>query len=108
MILGISISRIYRDSHFPSQIVAGILIGIPILWLCIRFKDKIALFMHKLSLGKAWVLSGILPLIFIALTIIMMRIRVCPPRDHIILSIISFPSASFISSGKNDSLHMER
>lgn len=72
MIIGISISRIYRDSHFPSQIIAGFLIAILILWLCIRFQDRIAMFMHKLSLGKAWVISGILPLTFVALTIIMM------------------------------------
>jgi len=71
LIIGISISRIYRNSHYPSQIAVGLVIGIILLWLCIRFKDKILFIAHKLSLQKAWVISSILPLFFIGLTTVL-------------------------------------
>lgn len=72
LIIGISISRVYRSSHYPSQIVIGLLIGIILLWLCIHFEDRIFSLAHKLSVQKAWIISSILPLFFIGLTAVLM------------------------------------
>jgi membrane-associated phospholipid phosphatase len=75
LIIGIGVARVYCNSHYPSQIAAGFLIGIMILWCCIRYMDRIAAVMRMLSRQKAWIISGILPVFFIGLTAVLMIAR---------------------------------
>lgn len=41
IILGIGISRVYRGSHFPSQVLAGYILGAVILFIAIKYQRRI-------------------------------------------------------------------
>jgi membrane-associated phospholipid phosphatase len=70
MIVGIGISRIYRDSHFPSQVLAGFVFGIILLIGLGLFEQygKVRFFNFDKSLQIAITIA--IPMVFVLIAII--------------------------------------
>ncbi|MBN2878529.1 MAG: phosphatase PAP2 family protein [Clostridia bacterium] len=70
MILGIGISRIYRDSHFPSQVLAGFLLGTLVVVLFIKLEKPFHEKFFNLKKWMQYTLAAALPIVFVLMAIV--------------------------------------
>jgi membrane-associated phospholipid phosphatase len=70
LVILIGISRMYLGVHFPHDVLLGLLIGVIVLWLVLRFWDAVAAWAKKLSIGRQILAAFLASLVLFLLPLI--------------------------------------
>ncbi len=70
LILLIGLSRLYLGVHFPHDVLLGLLIGVLLLWLVLRFWDPVVAWAKKKDLGQQIIIAFLASLTLFLLSFI--------------------------------------
>jgi hypothetical protein len=82
LIILIGISRIILGVHFTHDVIAGWIFGLILLWIFIKFEERIKNWFKRSSLTNQIIILVIITFLFIAIPLLIVN-PLNPPTDHI-------------------------